>query len=207
MKLKPVLDEIQHELHVLTGDEAKHKTYSSEQTFADEQTALEAFARSKEKLFDVNTWSDLSSFTADFVLYDQTGNRVTYHPPKVGDYIEIDLPGPTPKNWVQVIDVTDEETKAEFTVRPSTRPQPDGQAEGEKIEHFFQSKATSTFRIERDGCTIKAYEIGRNEAINNQGPESGDRAIINTFIAEAGWLFHQPIQWKVLTDYLVHLPL
>ena len=202
MKLKTVIDEIRHEVNVLKGDEEKHKTYTSHNTFPDELSAQAAFARSKQKLVDVNRWSDLSSFTADFVLHDQTGSRITSRQPQVGDYIKIDLPGPTPENWVQVTHVAANDRSAEFTVKPSQNPHEGNVAE---VEHFFQSQARSTFRVELDGRTITAFEIGQHEAINNQEPQSGDRALINTLIAEAGWLFHQPIQWKILTDYLVHL--
>ncbi|WP_420151215.1 hypothetical protein [Spirosoma sp.] len=201
MKGRKILDAIQHEVNVLKGEEAKNKIYSSQHTFPDEQAAQEAFTRSKEKLFHVDRWSDLSSFTADFMLHDQAGNRATRHHLQVGDFIKIDLPGPMPENWVEVVHLANEEQMAEFTVRPSNNPQ---QKEDDKIEHFFQQKARSTFRVVLEERTITASEIGQNEAINNQEPESGDRTIINTLIAEAGWLFHQPIQWKVLTDYLVH---
>lgn len=203
MKRKSIIDDIRHEINVLTGDETKDKTYASQHTFPDEASAQDAFTRSQEKLFDVDRWSDLSSFTADFRLHDQTGTPNPSRRPQVGDYIKIILPGPMPENWVKVVYVSAEDNRAEFTVRPSRNPQ---QPEDfEKTEHFFQSQASSTFRVERTERTITASEIGRNEAINNQGPESGNRALINTLIAEAGWLFHQPIQWKILTDYLVHL--
>ena len=189
---------------MLTGEDVKHKTYSSQQTFSDEPAAQEAFALSKAKLFNVDGWSDLSLFTADFVLYDSIGNPAPNRAPRVGDHINIKLPGPTPENWVQVIDVVIENRSAEFTVRPSKNPQ-SAEEKGEEIEHFFQSRARSTFRVMVDGCTLTACEIGQNEAINNQDAESGDRTVVNTLIAEAGFLFYQHIQWKALTDYLVHL--
>lgn len=204
MKLKTVTDEIRHEVDVLKGDDVKHKTYSSQQTFADEPSAQEAFIRSKAKLFNVNDWSGLSLFTANFSLHNQTGHPATRRQPQVGDYINIELPGPMPGNWVQVVHVAIEDRSAEFTVRPSKNPQPT-EGNGEEVEHFFQSQARSTFRVRVDGCTLTACEIGRNEAINNQDAQSGDRALVNTLIAEAGFLFYQHIQWKTLTDYLVHV--
>ncbi|RYF46254.1 MAG: hypothetical protein EOO39_50045 [Cytophagaceae bacterium] len=95
-----------------------------------------------------------------------------------------------------------EENRVEFTVHPSKDPQ---EAQSEAIKHFFQEQASSTFRVERIGTTIRASEIGQDEAINNQEPQAGDRAMINTAIAEMGWLFYQRLQWKLLTDYLVHV--
>ena len=204
MKLKTVINEIRHEVNVLAGEETKHKIYSSQQTFSDEPTAREAFERSTEKLFNVNGWSGLSTFTANFILHDQLGNRVTSRQPQVGDYLKIELPGPMPENWVQVVHVATEDRSAEFTVRPSKDPQQTEVSTAE-VAHFFQSQARSTFRVELAGCTITAYEIGQNEAINNQDSEAGNRAVVNTLIAEAGFLFYQDIQWKALTNYLVHL--
>jgi hypothetical protein len=52
--------------------------------------------------------------------------------------------------------------------------------------------------------TLFAFEIGKNEGINNQGEDAGDRKLINTLIAEGGWAGFQELQWKKLTDYLVH---
>lgn len=201
MKLTTAINEIRHEVDVLKGEETKHKTYSSQHTFPDERTAQEAFARSQEKLFHVNGWSGLSTFTADFILHDQTGKPTTGQRPQVGDYIKIVLPSPMSENWVQVIHVATEAKLAEFIVRPSRNPQ----RNDEEVAHFFQSQARSTFRVEVDGYTIRAYEIGENEAINNQEPQSGGRAVVNTVVAEVGWLFYQDIQWKALTDYLVHI--
>ncbi len=74
-----------------------------------------------------------------------------------------------------------------------------------EIKHFFIKEASSTFRVERHGTLIKALEIGKNEGINNQGPEAGDRTVINTLIAEGGWALFQEMQWDKLTRYLVHL--
>ena len=201
MELKTVINKIRQEVDVLTGDKAKNKRYASQHTYPDERSAQEAFVSSKAKLFDVNRWSDLSSFTADFSLHDQTGNPINGRQPQAGDYVKIELPGPIPENWVEVIDVTTEDRRAEFTVKPSRNPHQN--EDTAKIDHFFQSQARSTFRVDIEGCTISAYEIGQHEAINNQKPQSGDRAIINTLVAEAGWLFHQLIQWQALTDYLV----
>lgn len=204
MKLKTVIDDIKHEVDVLKGDGTRDKTYVSQHTFSDAAAAQKAFIRSKEKLFRVRGWSDLSVFTANFTLYDSTGSQPIDRQPRAGDYVRIELPGPLPQNWVQVVHVADSDQSAEFTVRPSPAPQQYEEIALE-VAHFFQSQARSTFRVELTDTIISAYEIGQNEAINNQAQPSGDRALINTLIAEAGWLFHQPLQWKALTDYLVHL--
>lgn len=202
MKGKAITDQIQHEVEVAQGDATNDVEYSSRHTFSDEVTAKEAFVRSVEKLLNVNGWSALSNFTADFALFDPVGRSKPDGPVEEGDFIRIVLPGPLPQNWVRVIHKAMQEKQAEFTVQPSADP---GDDKPEKIAHFFCQSARSTFRVVLSGTTISAYEIGEHEAINNQGPQAGDRAILNTLIAEAGWLFYQKLQWKLLTDYLVHL--
>jgi hypothetical protein len=113
------------------------------------------------------------------------------------------LPGPVPENWVIVTDIQQQENSAEFTVSPSTDPRAKG-SEREEIKHFFIDEATSTFRVKLLDKTLFAYEIGKNEGINNQGKEAGKRKLINTLISEGGWAGFQEFQWKKITDYLVH---
>lgn len=202
MKISNVVGQVQHEAKLAQGDEVKDVIYSSQNTFSDEQAAEEAFAHSVTKLLNVNGWSDLSLFASDFALHDPAGQLKPGGSAQMGDYIAITLPGPMPKNWVQIIHLDVQKNRAEFTVQPShdpTKNKPDETA------HFFCQEARSTFRVDRSGQTISAFEIGQQERINNEGPQAGERAIINTVIAEAGWLFYQKIQWKLLTDYLVHL--
>ena len=200
MKIKAIVDQLQHETKVLRGEEARTITYASEHTFPDERAASEAFGRSIGKLLNVNGWSGLSSFTADFVLHDSTGDPKPSGPPQVGDFIQVILPGPLPENWVRVTHTSTDEKRVDFTVQPSHDPRGTNPA---AIEHFFNQKARSTFRVALAGNVIKAFEIGTNEEINNQEPQAGERAVINTVLAEGGWLFYQKLQWKLLTDYLV----
>lgn len=202
MKTKSIVDKTHHEVRALVGQATKDVRYSSQHTYSHESVARDAFERSVNKLLHVNGWSDLSVFTADFALHNQAGEPKPDGFPDVGDYIEITLPGPMPKNWVQVVHTVREPNRVEFTVRPSTEPQPENP---NVIEHFFADTSSSTFRVELAGTTLTASEIGQNESINNQEPQAGDRATINTLIAEGGWLLYQKIQWKHLTNYLVHL--
>jgi short-subunit dehydrogenase len=184
-------------------EEVKDRTYTSRRTYPDASSALQAFAWAEEKLFDVNAWSSLPGITAKFALHDAAGMGKTTTP-RVGDYIRIDLPGPFPENWVRVTSLRVGDTAAEFTVQPSGEPAAGGGEEGEEIEHFFRKEARSTFRVQLQGNTLIASEIGRHESINNQGAEAGNRAVINTVVARGGWALGQQLQWQKLTDYLVH---
>lgn len=200
MGIKNFFEGILREIKVLKGETTKDKVYASQHRFPDQQTAASAFERAKTKLFDVNRWSELSGLTSKFELYDQHGQRSEKETPEVGDFIRILLPAPAPENWVTVTDVNVSNGKAAFTVSPSRDPQ---EVE-EDVEHFFIKEATSTFSVELKGNTLYAAEIGKNEGVNNQGKDGGNRKLLNTLISGGGWAAFQEIQWKKLTAYLVH---
>jgi len=201
-KLKDFIKDIKDEGEVLKGDKSKDTHFSSQKEFADEFEAIESFQISKEKLFNVDDWSNIPAVgSSSFKLYSREGNPSSSKKPIVGDYIKIDLAGLLPDNWVEVIDVKEDGNFAEFTVKPSADPTKN--KESSTTEHFFQKQARSTFRVQRRGTLIYAEEVGRNETINNEDEEAGNRKIVNTVISEGGWAGFQKYQWKTLTDYLV----
>jgi hypothetical protein len=190
---------LRREVRILLGQEARNRSYQQTRTHPDEAAAGRTFAAARQRLFAVEGWSGLPGLTATFTHFDAAGQRKRGQPPAVGDYLFIDLPGPDPGNWVRVTAVEEGATWAEFVARPSAAPsQPTG-----PIAHFFGSDARTIFRVERRGTEVRALEIGENERINNRGPAAGRRALLNTLMAEIGWLFLQPHQWKTLTRYLV----
>lgn len=203
MGIKSIVKNIGRQVRVIKGEETTDKFFSSRHTYKDRQSAEWALALAKEKLFQVNSWSDLPGISSRFRVYDPKGNIKTSGVPELGDYIFINLPGPSPETWVTVLDLQEEETWAEFTVSPSNDPTKKGE-EKERVEHFFADEATSTFRVALDGNTLTASEIGKEEGINNRGKQAGGREIVNTLIAVGGWMAFQEIQWRKLTDYLVH---
>ena len=201
--MKDLSKKIRREKKVIEGESTKDLFYSSQREFQDKDTAQKEFSRSVDKLFHVNNWSALPGFSSTFQLHNPQGDAISADKPKRGDYIKILLPSPVPENWVIVTHIFQRENIAEFTVSPSTNPQAKGK-EQEEIQHFFIDEATSTFRVKLQDNKIYAFEIGKNEGINNKGKEAGDRKLINTLIAEGGWAGFQKSQWEKLTDYLVH---
>ncbi|MDT0642519.1 hypothetical protein RM553_06700 [Zunongwangia sp. F363] len=181
--------------------ELKDKTYCSKNKFSTNEIAKVNFKRSKEKLFNVNQWSMLPELSAEFQLYNSNGDKTDQL--AVHNYININLPIPSPKNWVYITDLRNEEEFAEFTVSPSESPLVKDKLNKE-IKHFFIDEATSTFRVSIKGLTIKGYEIGKNEGINNEGVSAGKRKLINTLLANGAWAGFQKLQWQKLTKYLVH---
>ena len=201
MGIAKFFEGIMEEVKILMGQGSKDKLYSSQNSFSDRQAAAKAFERSKEKLFDVNRWSDLPGITSKFELHDNRGNRTEAKKPETGDFIRILLPGPVPENWVEVTHLKEEMDMAEFRVNPCRDPQENE----EDVEHFFVKEASSTFKVELKETTIHAHEIGENEGVNNQDDvEAGKREAINTLLAAGGWAVFQELQWKKLTEYLVH---
>jgi hypothetical protein len=204
MSLKDIFNKVKKEAEVLQGKDTKDKHYGHEHTYADEAAAVAAFEKSKEKLFGVDSWSRLPGINSTFELYDAAGRKSAAARPQEGDYMKVILPGLPLENWVQVVNVQQADQLAEFTVRPS--PAPEQQAgDPAEVKHFFTSEATSTFRVERQGTTLRASEIGKNEKPNNQQEASAARTVVNTLVAEGGWAGFQALQWGKLTAYLVHL--
>lgn len=204
MGIKDIINKVKSEVKVLKGDETKDKVYTNQNIFADEETAKREFERAKQKLFDINQWSDLEGINSTFLLYDNRGRRTSANMPEVGYYIKIILPASPIENWVQIASINIEADMAEFVVHPSEKPSELTDNE-EVVQHFFIKEASSTFRVERRGNTLTGYEIGKNEGINNQGEEAGNRALLNTLIAEGGWAGVQGLQWDKMTRYYVHL--
>ena len=202
MVIKKLFRKIKEEKKVIQGDATRGKLYSSDHTYPTPDEAAKEFKHSVEKLFNVNQWSNLPGITSTFQLHDANGMEKNATKPEVNDYIKIILPGPVPENWVMVTDISEGEERVEFTVSPSINPTKERE-EQDKIAHFFIPEASSTFRVQLDGNKISAYEIGKNEGINND-EDAGNRKLINTLIAEGGWAGIQEFQWNKLTDYLVH---
>ncbi|EJF09197.1 MULTISPECIES: hypothetical protein [Pontibacter] len=203
MGIKKVVDKVKEEVKVLKGEESKDKVYQNEQNYPDMTTARTAFEESKKKLFNVNLWSNLEGINSTFELHDDRGRKTTAEIPEIGYFVKITLPASNVENWVNISSIRIEDNLAEFTVHPSEKPNPPVDEE-EVTEHFFTKEASSTFRVELQGTRLIASEIGKNEYINNQGEESGDRSVLNTLIAEGGWAGFQGLQWDKLTSYLVH---
>lgn len=197
-----IKEKLKEEARVLKGKEAKDKQYKSSRDFSDEASAMNEFTKARERLFDVNEWSNIPGVAnAAFELFSEEGQPLKKNRVGMGDFIKIDLPGPLPFYWVKVVEISDEDTRAQFTVQPTYDPTDND--DKMVTDHFFQDQARSIFRVERNANELSAMEIGLNEAINNQKEEAGEKRLINTLVSEGGWAAFQQYQWKNLTDYLI----
>ena len=169
----------------------------------DEAKAL--FQRAKKRLFDINHWHDFAGAgSATFTLTDKYGNDVS-HPPEIGDFIKIDLPGPGSTegegyDWVEIEAIEEKkEHIAEYAairVRPATNPRT---LNDDKIAHFHSDTATSTFIVQREGTLVSAAEKGRNETENKENLNFLDkiRNILVSWTASKGAAYPQ---WKALME-------
>jgi hypothetical protein len=201
MGLKKAINKVKKEAKALVGKESKDVTCTSEQPYSSQQEGLAALEKAKLKLFDINRWSDLPGFDSIFLLHDTEGRKSEATKPAAGWYINIILPGPFPPNWVIIDHVQEEALFAEIKVSPCPSPLKEDK---EATDHFFTQEASNTFRVELQGTTLVAMELGRDETINNRGKEAGDRTIVNTIVAEGGWMGVNRIQWDKIVDYFVH---
>lgn len=160
----------------------------------------------KTRFFSINQWkSYCGEAFAAFKLYDLTGTPIEREPQK-GDFVRINIPGPGETeakgfDWVEIIDICYfEDTYSEsiiMTCRPSQNPT----QKKSHIAHFYSSKATSTFMIQRNATYLKAAVYGRNESPNfNANLIDISR---NLMIAIGGMMGVAKIQWKQLTDGLL----
>lgn len=175
---------------------------------ATEMEAVHFFRTVKERLLDVNRWTEIAGGSmSDFFLTDEAGNLV-YRKATGGDHIRIDIPGPGTQtgggyDWVTIeeikLEVLDDAEVLSMTARPSANPL----AANQDTAHFLTKEATSTFQVKRVGRTIFAEEHGRNEVPNTDTENTLDN-IRNTFVgwgAKAGFSYPQ---WKALVKGLLN---
>jgi hypothetical protein len=185
------------------GRKPQNKRFENVHSYRDASRAAEAFLWSRERLFHVDAWSDLKGLASTFELYDGSGKRSAGGKLRRGDFIKIILPGMDIENWVQVTRIRESKFMAEFTVHPSRSPLEAAGAK-EPVAHFFIRESSSTFRVSVHKNLLSASETGKNEAVNNEGYEAGQRKVLNTLIAAGGWAGVQKLQWEKLTRWLVH---
>src|SRR5687768_5770774 len=153
------IQEIRKEAEILKGEKSKNKMYATTRRFDHVDAAKEEFPRSKERLFNVNAWSKIPGIAnASFQLYSPEGQPLNKHRVDEGDFIKIDLPGPLPYYWVKVVETSDNDERAQFTVQPAYDPTDDD--DRTVTDHFFQDQARSIFRVQLTGIEIAGMEIG-----------------------------------------------
>lgn len=155
------------------------------------------YAKQRAALLDVNNWGDSGMMSADFQLVDGRGNEINNRPPRVGDFIRLDLPGPTGNDYVQIENIIDNSDMTSITVRPSRDPG----SSSTDTAHFFTSDATNTFTLRRSTSTngepISVMQVnGRNEVANS--------GLMNWAVSTgAEYTPMQTLQWEGMLDHVL----
>jgi len=170
--------------------------------------AQQIFLNARNKLFHVNEWhASAGRATAVFQLTDANGKEVE-RAVQPGDYFRIDIPGPDNQkgagyDWVRVEEV-EEQIKhhyhvwAAIKVRPAAAPITNEKS----TSHFFANEATSSFLVERRGCTVVASVFCRNEKPNDEVEGIFD-VVRNTIVAVSAMLGFSKPQWKSLVKGII----
>jgi hypothetical protein len=118
------------------------------------------------------------------MLTDESG-RIIKGPAQPGNHFKIDFPGLPSGNgfdWVKVEALDDERNPGgnEESITLRVRPSPDPEKSASETVHFFKDYATSSFRVERIGNTVKASVHGRSEVPNTDAGDRLGNALIGT---------------------------
>ena len=174
------------------------------------EDAQQWFNTARTRLKNVNNWHKLHGMKigAEFTLVDERGYEV-HRCAKVGDYFQINIPFPGSSygkgyDWVQVIKIMDKpdpigsEELFSIMVKPTHPPK-----ENKDAAHFFDEDASSTFSVTRNGLTVTASVLGRNETPNTKikGLFNKIRNFVVSLGAFSGFSY---TQWKTLVKGILH---
>jgi hypothetical protein len=171
-------------------------------TFLEPAEAEKSFNHLKQKLLHIRKWNT-KAFLTSFELFDQNGKPNSKEIAAVGDFIRLSLTGSGKDDWVNIIEITEEQDEAIVTVRPSYNPtenQPDKNA----TSHFFTVDATNNFCLGKNKETVSFYVIGLNEKTNTNETENFIETVRNVAVANVGSYFGiQKSEWEIFcTNFL-----
>ncbi|WP_270088975.1 hypothetical protein [Sphingobacterium sp. SYP-B4668] len=178
-------------------------------SFAHLADAKQCYDVVRSRLLCISHWYQIAELPmATFTHLDNVG-QATLQTPNIGDYIQIDIPGPgLPStdgfDYVQIerIDESNDPNLQALTItlRPCVNPL---SAHDDETKHFFKNIATSTLQIQRINNSINANYFGRNEVINLEVDALSDK--IRNFIIGAGAKLGASFpQWKSLLKGLLN---
>ena len=160
-----------------------------------------------KRLLQVNHWHQLAGVaSAVFQLIDSSGEPVS-RTVEEGDYFKVDIPGPGSSagegyDWVKVeklVEFEEEERQSiGFRVRPSAKP---GQQD-QRIAHFYDTSATSSFIVALDGRNLSAHIYDRNLVPNKQSGSITDK-IRDTTIGLGAIAGLSKMQWNKLVEGII----
>lgn len=184
--------------------DGKENDLQHTETFTTREEAAKCFVRAYKRMFNPKVWHKLCGFMSAEVTLVNPEGETEHDLAELNDHYRIDLPGPGTQagdgyDWVKVEAIEEHnDPAAEYEwmgmrLRPTSNPQNNN----EETAHFFQSTATSTFIIVREGNTVTASYHGRNEKANTDTSSAVDnmRNAVVTSGAIAGF---SEAQWSTL---------
>ena len=141
--------------------------------FTTREDVLAGYQRARSRLFEVNKWCQLvGTASAEFKLIDKFGDSIS-RTPRVGDYVQIDIPGPGSiigkgYDWVQVTELEDlsEDHYVKIALQPSMPPE--NLRSRDEVAHFFKASASTNIEITVRDLTLHVNYYGRNEEANTE---------------------------------------
>ncbi len=201
-KVNKVITKISERFQAAKGDDATTSTSNAEKEYGSEKEAEEAFVDRSELLLSGRGWSQLSGTeNASFFVYNFDGTEAKDDRLLVGRYLKIDLPGPLPMYWVKIEKVDQSGDLLEVWVRPSSDPTANP-VNSAVTAHFFRRSTVNILSLTRKENKLIAQQKGIAEIANNEEPEAGGQATINTGVAAGGMAGVAQWQWNRFTNNL-----
>jgi hypothetical protein len=174
---------------------------------SDVEEAIQFYDIAVNRLKDVNHWHFITQhIETKFTLRDKNGIEVKRQV-ALGDYFQINIPFPgldsgKGYDWVQVKELKEENNQQQDEQTFSMLVKPTHPPFEKETAHFFDTEASSTFSVLRNGTKITALVHGRNEKPNTL-VYSLTGKIRNIIVALGSFLGFSYFQWKSLVKGLL----
>ncbi len=165
------------------------------------EDAKKAYQQARDRLLNVNDWSELGLPGTHFQVLDSDAEEVD-RPVQAFDYFRISIPGPGNKegdgyDWVYVEEMTEVNEEdihsIAFRVRPTSNPD----SPNNETAHFYSSVSTSTFTLTRENNQLRAAIYDKNIKANDESTTIGDE-VRNKLFALGGVSGMSKMQWEKL---------
>lgn len=194
--------------HIPEQQQGAQKDFEHMVVYTSLSTAKSMFDTARYRLLEINNWHEYAGvLSADFILTDDNGNKLE-RLAKVGDYIRIDVPGPSHPNgeydWVKIETINYEmpdkgNELMSMKLQPSAPPE---STAGNKPTHFFEYDSSSSFILKRENNDITISYHGRNETTNIHTDNTLENAR-NWLIGLSAMLGFSDIQWQGLIKGII----
>lgn len=168
--------------------------------------AVSLFETAANRLKTVDKWEELAKTNTRFTLIPVKHASSTA---EEKDKIQIDLPAPGSVegkgyDYVEIFKLIEQTDIAENSseILMQVRPCSDPTTRNNKIAHFFDSGATSSFLISRQGNVVTARYAGRNEKVNSEGLSLIAKAR-NLLVGGSALAGFSEQQWQALIEGLL----